>query len=220
LSTHVFTRRVGFVKKDGTGCSGVREMWKTINSLGMDVNATIYNKGNNIAVAILLDVENPNYYGVVEVTTELPPPKPLRGPSYLSAIAAEAARLASEAYEKVEVSGEGAEPKIVFGQKEVDLKNMCSVEDITKEPGPIELSKIVRGVESVCTSPIYVNLEDVLEDLPSFAAAAARGPSKVLKPICYSEPFLVAVVSSSIGLTVVTSGQEGEEETYATEFGI
>jgi hypothetical protein len=104
-----------------------------------------------------------------------------------------------------------------LGDKTIDLKIMCDVKDIQKVPDAIELSKIVRGVETICTSPIYVNLEDVLEDLSSFAAAAARGHSKALKPICLSDPFLAAVVSSSIGLTVVTSG--AEEASLATEFG-
>jgi len=218
LDAHVFTRRVGFVKRDGSGCSSSRSMWRTLNSLGMDVSAAIYVKDvKEFVVTMLLDVGNPGYYGIVEVSTELPAPRPLRGPSYVSAIAAEAARIAADAYQSVEVKGEETELQILFENKKIDLKTMCDVKDIQKAPESIELEKIVRGVETICTSPIYVNLEDVLEDLPSFAAAAARGHSKVLKPICLSDPFLAAVVSSSIGLTVVTSGGEGG--TFATEFG-
>jgi len=218
LDAHVFTRRIGFVKKDGSGCSSSQSMWKTLNSLGMDVSAAIYVRNvKEFVVTILLDVGNPGYYGIVEVSTELPAPRPLRGPSYISAVAAEAARIAVNTYQGVEVRAEEAEPQLLFENKKIDLRIMCDVNDIQKTPEPIELEKIVRGVETICTSPIYVNLEDVLEDLPSFAAAAARGHSKVLKPICLSDPFLAAVVSSSIGLTVVTSGGEGG--TFATEFG-
>ncbi len=218
MAAHVFTQRVGFVKRDGSGCTSSRDMWRMLNSLGMDVSSAIYVKNlKEFVINILLDVGNPNYYGIIEVATELPSPKPLRGPSYISAIAAEAAKIAISAYESVEVKADESEPKLTYAGKTIDLKTMCEVKDVQKEPSAIELSKIVKGVETVCTSPIYVNLEDVLEDLPAFAAAAVRGHSKVLKPICLSDPFLVAVVSSSIGLTVVTSGTE--EAALSTEFG-
>jgi len=217
LSAQIFTRRVGFVKKDGTGCTGARDMWRTINLLGMDVSAAIYVKNlSDFTIAIFLDVESPDYMGVVEVQTKLPTPKPLRGPSYLSAIAAEAAKMAINAYENAEVES-GGEPKITLEGKTVDLINMCDVRDFQKVPDAIELKTIVNGVEGVCSSPIYVNLEDVLNDLPAFAAAAARGSSNALKPMCFTDPFLVAVASSSIGLTVITSG--AEEASFQAEFG-
>ncbi len=206
---HVFTRRVGFLRKNGTGCTAISDAWKNVNTLGMNVSGIIHvveNKYFNIG--IILDVGNPTYYGIVEVSTELPEPKPLRGPSYLSAIAAEAAQILVDTYRKLQVKSDELNPSLTLDNTEITPKEMCKVEDITKEPGPIELKTIRRGIEMVCSSPIYVDLEDIMEDLKIMASAAARGKSNVLKPICYSEPFTLVIAESSIGLTVIAMGSE------------
>ena len=175
----------------------------------MNVSGIIHVKESKyLYIGIVLDVGNPTYYGIVEVSAELPEPKPLRGPSYLSAIGAEAAQILVDTYKKLQIKSDEMNPSLTLDGTEITPKEMCKVEDITKEPGPIELKTIRRGIEMVCSSPIYVDLEDIMEDLKVMASAAVRGISKVLRPICYSDPFTLVIAESSIGLTVIALGSE------------
>jgi len=205
----VFTRRVGFIRKNGVGCTSISDVWKNVSTIGMNVSGIIHVKESKyLYIGIVLDVGNPTYYGIVEVSAELPEPKPLRGPSYLSAIGAEAAQILVDTYKKLQIKSDEMNPSLTLDGTEITPKEMCKVEDITKEPGPIELKTIRRGIEMVCSSPIYVDLEDIMEDLKVMASAAVRGISKVLRPICYSDPFTLVIAESSIGLTVIALGSE------------
>ncbi len=207
---HVYTLRIGFVRaSDGTGCGNSSEVWPTIRNTGMSPYGFIYVKGNKeFTIALLIDVGNDLYYGLLEVYTELPEPKPMRGPSYISAIAAEAARIVIDMYNNMKTEGSGENIVISYENLRADLKSMCKVTDIKRPPSAIMLSEIRSGVEAICSSPIYVSLEDVFTDLPMLAASAVRGVSRALRPICYTDPFVVIIAESSLGTTIIASGME------------
>ncbi|UXD22301.1 hypothetical protein IPA_03330 [Ignicoccus pacificus DSM 13166] len=169
----------------------------------------IYVKHNkDFTISLLVDVGSELYYGILEVYTELPEPRPRRGPSFISAVAAEAARLVVDMYNNMKTEGSGERIVLSYENMKADLKNMCKVTDKKKAPSAIRLSEIRSGVEAICSSPIYVSLEDVLSDLPMLAAGAVRGVSKALRPICYTDPLVVVIAESSLGTTIVTSGME------------
>jgi len=206
----VYTLRIGFVRtSDGSGCGKAKEIWSVIRNIGMSPYGFIYVKNNrDFTIALLIDVGSDLYYGLLEVSTEIPEPRPLRGPSYQSAVAAEAARIAIDMYNNMKVEGSEEKISIKYENMSADLKSLCKVNDKVLTPSPIKLSDIKSGVEAICSSPIYVSLEDVLTDLPILAAGAVRGDSKALRPICYTDPFVVIIAESSLGTTIITSGME------------
>ncbi len=195
---------------DGSGCGDeIKELWPNIRNLGMSPSGFVHVRNNEkLIMSLLIDVNSEQYYGAVIVETELPQPRPLRGPSYLSAIGAEATRLLIDMYKNVELEGERNEVVLKYGDKSVDLRNLCKVWDVKKVPEAIRFKDMREGCEIACSTPIYVDLNDVMEDLPKVGAASARGVSKALKPICYSDPFTLVVAESSLGTTLIAIGSE------------
>ncbi|ALU12145.1 hypothetical protein EYM_00810 [Ignicoccus islandicus DSM 13165] len=211
MDEHIFTLKIGFLRVvNGMGCGEeIQEIWPNIRNIGMSPSGFIHVRNNKKFIAsLLIDIGSDQYYGAVIVETELPDPKPLRGPSYISAIGAEAARLLIDMYKNVTIEGEREETILKYKDKSVGLKELCKIWDERVVPSAIRLKDIRSGTEVVCSTPIYVNMEDVIDDLPKVGAGSVRGTSNVLKPLCYSDPFTVVIAESSLGTTLIAIGGE------------
>ncbi len=211
---HIVSFRVGYDEVVISKCGKYRIALNKAKERGEETIGYIIVEKNEMTIGIV-DMITEKEVMVAEASVELPEPRPLRGPSYRSAVAYDAAlRFTANLDLKSFTKDTLTFKNIKVSRTE---ETTCKTFDEEFVPRPIKFTLMKRGVERICMSPIYSSREEAIKEFPILAAAAARNIAKSLRPLCVSERFLVNIVSSPMGFMAIVERLEEEEKSVTEE---